>query len=92
MRSVQNHSLLSRKCNGQGSCDRGELRANTRCPASIAGTGMMIDEDDSPEAKFFGSITALGRMGRASDVVNMTKFLASDEASFITCGDFDIGI
>lgn len=66
------------------------IRANTLCPASIAGTGMMVDEDDSPEAKFFGGITALGRMGRPSDVVNMAKFLASDEAGFITGGEFTV--
>jgi len=69
--------------------DRG-IRANTLCPASIAGTGMMIDEDDSPEARFFGGITALGRMGRPHDVVNMAKFLASDEAGFITGGEFTV--
>ena len=66
------------------------IRANTLCPASIAGTGMMVDEDGSAEAKFFGGITALGRMGRPSDVVNMAKFLASDEAGFITGGEFAV--
>ena len=66
------------------------IRANTLCPASIAGTGMMIDEDDSPEARFFGGITALGHMGRPADVVNMTKFLASDKAGFITGGEFTV--
>lgn len=66
------------------------IRANTLCPASIAGTGMMIDEDESGEAKFFGGITALGRMGRPVDVVNMAKFLASDEAGFITGGEFTV--
>lgn len=66
------------------------IRANTLCPASIAGTGMMVDEDDSPEARFFAGITALGRMGRPADVVNMTKFLASDEAGFITGGEFTV--
>lgn len=69
--------------------DRG-IRANTLCPASIAGTGMMIDEDGSPEAKFFAGITALGRMGRPADVVNMAKFLASDQAGFITGGEFTV--
>lgn len=69
--------------------DRG-IRANTLCPASIAGTGMMVDEDESAEAKFFGGITALGHMGRPADVVNMAKFLASDEASFITGGEFTV--
>jgi len=66
------------------------IRANTLCAASIAGTGMMVDEDDSPEARFFGGITALGRMGRPADVVNMAKFLASDEANFITGGEFTV--
>ena len=66
------------------------IRANTLCPASIAGTGMMIDEDESAEAKFFGGITALGHMGRPADVVNMAKFLASDEARFITGGEFTV--
>ena len=66
------------------------IRANTLCPASIAGTGMMVEEDGSAEARFFGGITALGRMGRPSDVVNMAKFLASDEAGFITGGEFTV--
>ena len=60
------------------------IRANTLCPASIAGTGMMVDEDGSAEARFFGGITALGRMGRPVDVVEATLFLASDRAGFIT--------
>ena len=50
----------------------------------------MIDEDESAEARFFGGITALGRMGRPCDVVNMTRFLASDEAGFITGGEFAV--
>jgi len=66
------------------------IRANSLCPASIAGTGMMVDEDGSPEAKFFGDITALGRMGRPADVVNLALFLASDQASFITGGEFTV--
>jgi NAD(P)-dependent dehydrogenase (short-subunit alcohol dehydrogenase family) len=53
-------------------------------------TAIVVDEDDSPETKFFGGITALGRMGRPSDVVNMAKFLASDEANFITGGKFTV--
>ena len=42
------------------------------------------------EAKFFGGITALGRMGRPDDVVNMAKFLTSEEAGFITGGEFAV--
>jgi len=41
------------------------------------------------ELKFTG-ISALGRMGRPRDVVNMTRFLASDEAGFITGGEFAV--
>lgn len=66
------------------------IRANTLCPASIAGTGMMTDEDNSAEAKFFGGITALGHMGKPADVVSLALFLASDEAKFITGGEFAI--
>jgi NAD(P)-dependent dehydrogenase (short-subunit alcohol dehydrogenase family) len=42
------------------------------------------------KARIFGGITALGRMGRPRDVVNMTRFLASDEAGFITGGEFAV--
>ena len=60
------------------------IRANTVCPAVIAGTGMMIDDDGSAEAQFFASLTALGRMGRLEEVAGAYNFLASDAASFIT--------
>lgn len=60
------------------------IRANTVCPAVIAGTGMMVDDDGSPESKFFSSLTALGRMGRIDEVVGVYNFLASSSASFIT--------
>jgi len=66
------------------------IRANTLCPASIAGTGMMVDEDGSAEARFFGGITALGRMGRPVDVVEATLFLASDRAGFITGAELPV--
>jgi NAD(P)-dependent dehydrogenase (short-subunit alcohol dehydrogenase family) len=66
------------------------IRANTILPASIAGTGMMVDDDGSSEAKFFGGITALGHMGKLTDVANMALFLASDQAGFITGGEFPV--
>lgn len=69
--------------------DRG-IRVNTVCPASIAGTGMMSEEDGSPESKFFGGITALNHMGRPADVANLVKFLASEKAEFITGGEFAV--
>lgn len=60
------------------------IRANTVCPAVIAGTGMMVEDDGGPEAAFFGSLTAFGRMGRVDEVVGTYNFLASSESSFIT--------
>lgn len=59
------------------------IRANTVCPAVISGTGMMVD-DDSPEAAFFGRLTALGRMGRIDEVVGLYNYLASDASMFMT--------
>ncbi len=61
-----------------------EIRANTVCPVFIAGTGMMVDDDGSPESRIFGKLTALGRMGRIDEVVGVYNFLASSSASFIT--------
>jgi NAD(P)-dependent dehydrogenase (short-subunit alcohol dehydrogenase family) len=60
------------------------IRANTVCPAVIAGTGMMTEDDGSEEARLLASLTALGRMGRLDEVVGAYLFLASDSASFIT--------
>lgn len=60
------------------------IRVNTVCPAMIAGTGMMTDDDGGPEAQFLGTLTALGRMGRQDEVVGAYNFLASDASTFIT--------
>ena len=60
------------------------IRVNCICPAVIAATGMMVEDDGGPEAQFMGSLTAMGRMGRLEEVVGAYRFLASDAASFIT--------
>ena len=60
------------------------IRVNCVCPAVIAGTGMMVEDDGGPEAQFMGSLTAFGRMGDLSEVAGAYRFLAGDEASFIT--------
>ncbi|MDH3374484.1 MAG: SDR family oxidoreductase [Gammaproteobacteria bacterium] len=60
------------------------IRANTVCPALIAGTGMMTDDDGGPEALLLSKLTAFGRMGRQEEVVGAYNFLASQAATFIT--------
>ena len=59
------------------------IRVNSVCPAMIANTGMMVSEDD-PMSEFLASLTALGRMGKQSEVTGVYNFLASDISSFIT--------
>lgn len=60
------------------------IRANTVCPAVIAGTGMMTEDDGSHDARLMASLTAFGRMGRLDEVVGAYNFLASDASTFIT--------
>jgi NAD(P)-dependent dehydrogenase (short-subunit alcohol dehydrogenase family) len=60
------------------------IRANTVCPALIAGTGMMTDDDGGPEAQLLSQLTAFGRMGRQDEVVGAFNFLASSASTFIT--------
>lgn len=60
------------------------IRVNTVCPAMIAGTGMMTEDDGGPQAKFLSTLTALGRMGKQDEVVGAYNFLASDASTFIT--------
>lgn len=63
--------------------DRG-IRVNVVCPALIAGTGMMTEDDGGDESRFLSTLTAFGRMGRLEEVTGIYNFLASDGASFIT--------
>ena len=60
------------------------IRANAICPALIAGTGMMTEDDGGPEAQLLSKLTAFGRMGRQDEVVGAYNFLASQAATFIT--------
>jgi len=60
------------------------IRANTVCPALIAGTGMMTADDGGPEAQLLSKLTAFGRMGRQDEVVGAYNFLASPASTFIT--------
>jgi len=60
------------------------IRANVVCPACIAGTGMMTEDDGGPEAQLMSSLTALGRMGKIDEVVSLYNYLASDASAFIT--------
>ena len=60
------------------------IRANTVCPALIAGTGMMTDDDGGPEAQLLSKLTAFGRMGSQDEVVGAYNFLAGSASTFIT--------
>jgi NAD(P)-dependent dehydrogenase (short-subunit alcohol dehydrogenase family) len=60
------------------------IRANAVCPALIAGTGMMTDDDGGPEAQLLSKLTAFGRMGRQDEVVGAYNFLAGPASTFIT--------
>ena len=60
------------------------IRVNVVCPAIIAGTGMMTEDDGGDEARFLATLTAFGRMGRLEEVTGIYHFLASDASSFIT--------
>lgn len=60
------------------------IRVNSVCPAMIAGTGMMTEDNNSDEAQFLSTLTAFGRMGSQDEVVGIYNFLASDGATFIT--------
>jgi NAD(P)-dependent dehydrogenase (short-subunit alcohol dehydrogenase family) len=60
------------------------IRVNVVCPALIAGTGMMTEDDGGDEARFLATLTAFGRMGRLDEVTGIYSFLASNAASFIT--------
>jgi NAD(P)-dependent dehydrogenase (short-subunit alcohol dehydrogenase family) len=61
-----------------------EIRVNSVCPAMIAGTGMMVDDDGGDDARFLATLTAFGRMGRQDEVLGIYNFLASDASTFIT--------
>lgn len=61
-----------------------DIRVNAVCPAAIAGTGMMAEDDGGPDATFYASQTAFGRMGRQDEVVGIYNFLAGEGSTFIT--------
>ncbi|HEB27248.1 MAG TPA: SDR family oxidoreductase, partial [Porticoccus sp.] len=60
------------------------IRVNAVCPALIAGTGMMTDDDGGPDAQFLSHLTAFGRMGKQQEVIGIYNFLAGDGSTFIT--------
>ena len=60
------------------------IRVNCVCPALIAGTGMMVDDDGGDEAVFLSKLNAFGRMGKQDEVIGIYNFLASDASTFIT--------
>lgn len=59
------------------------IRANAICPGMIATGGSGAANDEAPPAAMLAR-TALGRLGRNSEVVGAALYLASDESSFTT--------
>ncbi|MEH6629003.1 MAG: SDR family oxidoreductase [Motiliproteus sp.] len=60
------------------------IRVNAVCPAAIAGTGMMAEDDGGPDATFYAAQTAFGRMGHQDEVVGIYNFLAGSGSTYIT--------
>lgn len=59
------------------------VRVNSVHPGFIE-TPIIGDSDRTP----LEQVTPMGRLGRPEEIANMVAFLASDEASFITGGEF----
>lgn len=65
------------------------IRVNAVCPGMIATT--FHDTFTKPEVRTnVANATPLRRQGDAIDVANLVTYLATDEAAFITGGNFDI--
>lgn len=65
------------------------IRVNAVCPGMIATT--FHDTFTKPEVRTnVANATPLRRQGDAMDVANLVVYLGTDEASFITGGNFDI--
>jgi NAD(P)-dependent dehydrogenase (short-subunit alcohol dehydrogenase family) len=62
---------------------QGGIRANAICPGMIATGGSGAASEDAPPAAMLAR-TALGRLGRNSEVVGAALHLAGDESSFTT--------
>lgn len=59
------------------------IRANAICPGMIATGGSGAASDEAPPAEMLAR-TALGRLGRNSEVVGAAIYLGSEESSFTT--------
>ena len=68
---------------------RNNITCNVICPGFID-TDMTKAVPDKAREIMISKIP-LGRVGNPSDVANMTPFLASDEASFITGEVINVG-
>ncbi|CAN5723268.1 SDR family oxidoreductase [soil metagenome] len=68
------------------------VRCNTVCPGPIdtAWTHKETGPMDSEMEKMLTLSTPLGRLGTAEEVANVYAFLASDEASYITGGMYEV--
>src|SRR5260370_4933764 len=66
---------------------KASIRVNAICPGFIYPTGMtLMGEQKFPEAvKSASSKSALNRAGHPDEVAAVAAFLASDDASYMTC-------
>lgn len=64
------------------------IRVNCICPGVIE--GKMNGQLNSEERVALRAATPLSRLGKPEDVAAAVAFLASDEASFITCQEFAV--
>lgn len=64
------------------------IRVNCICPGVIE--GKMNGQLNSEERVALRAATPLSRLGKPEDVAAAVVFLASDEASFVTCQEFAV--
>ena len=66
------------------------IRVNVICPGPVDTSMMGSIFADSEAREAFEAMIPLGRIGRAGDIAQMIRYLASDESSWVTGGVFVI--
>src|SRR5690606_22745253 len=72
------------------------IRVNCVAPGAIDTPLLRGSINDSPDPAgteaFLNSKSVLNRMGKPEEVANVMYFLASDEASFVTCATYSVDV